>query len=374
MVKGKKRVLVVFGTRPEAIKMSPVIHELRQREHSFDCIVCVTAQHREMLDQVLEWFEIVPEYDLNIMKHSQDLFDITISALLGMRKVLSKSRPDVVLVHGDTTTSTAATLAAFYMKIPVGHVEAGLRTHNMYSPYPEEINRQLTSRMASFHFSPTESNRANLLQERVPVGSVFVTGNTVIDALLWTMDKIKSGKFSGNTVIRDIVSYNYAKLILVTAHRRESFGKGFENICNALRFIAIQNPDTAIVYPVHPNPNVTTIVNEMLGEEKNIYLIPPMDYQNFVYLMSVSDIILTDSGGVQEEAPSLGKPVLVMREVTERLEGLESGTIRLVGTDPDKIVNEVSSCLAGKFKAEGNNPYGNGSAASRIADILEENI
>ena len=343
----KKRILLVFGTRPEAIKMAPLVKELQKHPDTFETVVCVTAQHRQMLDQVLQIFGIVPDYDLDIMQAGQDLYDVTSRVLLGMREVLKSARPDVVLVHGDTSTSTAAALAAFYQQIPVGHVEAGLRTGNIYSPWPEEMNRQITGRLASLHFAPTPLSRANLLAEGVSSESIHVTGNTVIDALFMVVDQIRKDGL-GDDLKADLIrrfpalkpalagehSAAPRRLILVTGHRRENFGQGFENICQALAEIATMHPDVDIVYPVHLNPNVQEPVQRILGNANasNVILIEPVDYLPFVYLMDRSYLIITDSGGVQEEAPSLGKPVLVMRETTERPEAVEAGTVRLVGT------------------------------------------
>ena len=368
------KVLAVFGTRPEAIKMAPVVHALSRK---VDVKVCVTAQHREMLDQVLDLFEITPDYDLDIMKPEQDLFDITSNVLLGIRKVLQSECPDIVLVHGDTTTSMATAMAAFYLQIPVGHVEAGLRTHNINSPFPEEFNRQLTSRIATFHFAPTEIARQNLLEEKVQDSQIFVTGNTVIDALLSMVEKARSTNFSDN--ILEVAPFLKQKsdtfrVILVTGHRRENFGQGFEEICQALRDIARENPDVKIIYPVHLNPNVREPVNRILSNINNVYLIEPMEYLTFIKLMDLSYLILTDSGGIQEEAPSLGKPVLVMRDTTERPEALEAGTVKLVGTNKEKIVKMVNQLLTdNKFYGQmsrAHNPYGDGDSSNMICDIL----
>ncbi|MFA9395554.1 MAG: non-hydrolyzing UDP-N-acetylglucosamine 2-epimerase [Halodesulfovibrio sp.] len=370
----KKKILTVFGTRPEAIKMAPLVDKLSQ-DPRYVSKVCVTAQHREMLDQVLELFEIKPDFDLDLMKSGQSLGEITSKILLHLKKVLQEFQPDVVLVHGDTATTFAASLAAYYEQIPVGHVEAGLRTGNLYSPWPEEANRKLTGAIATYHFAPTELSQSNLLRESVQVDSIFVTGNTVIDALLAVVDKIKTNP---ELQVELEESFNflkcYKKVILVTGHRRESFGDGFERICQALAQIAASNPEVGIVYPVHLNPNVSAPVNELLGDIKNIHLIPPQAYLSFIYLMIRSDIILTDSGGIQEEAPSLGKPVLVMRDTTERPEAVEAGTVKLVGTDANKIVNEVDRLLANAEHylrmSEAHNPYGDGSACERILDAL----
>ncbi|MBP1036995.1 UDP-N-acetylglucosamine 2-epimerase (non-hydrolyzing) [Serratia fonticola] len=369
------KVLTVFGTRPEAIKMAPLVHALAQ-DDAFESRVCVTAQHREMLDQVLRLFEIVPDYDLNIMKPGQGLSEITCRILEGIKGVLEDFKPDVVLVHGDTTTTMATSLAAFYQRIPVGHVEAGLRTGNLYSPWPEEANRKLTGHLAMYHFSPTENSRQNLLRESLRDDHIFVTGNTVIDALLWVRDRIMH-----NPELRSSLDQRYPfldankKLILVTGHRRESFGGGFERICSALAEIALQHPDVQVVYPVHLNPNVSEPVNRILKGIDNIILIDPQDYLPFVYLMTRSYLILTDSGGIQEEAPSLGKPVLVMRDTTERPEAVDAGTVQLVGTDVAKIVDAVTRLLAdeGEYHAmsRAHNPYGDGHACQRILEALK---
>jgi len=379
-----KKILSVFGTRPEAIKMAPVVKELEKHPDVFASKVCVTAQHREMLDQVLELFDIKPDYDLNIMQPGQDLFDVTCNVLQGLKPVLEKERPDIVLVHGDTTTTMAASLAAFYCSIPVGHVEAGLRTHNKYAPFPEEINRKVTGTVTDLHFAPTASAGNNLLREGVPAESISVTGNTVIDALFMVLDRIKKGGLEKQIIDKLTVNHpelkpvieNSSRLILVTGHRRENFGKGFENICQALAEIATANPDVNIVYPVHLNPRVQEPVKRMLGSGKhaNIFLIEPLDYLPFVYLMDRSYLIITDSGGVQEEAPSLGKPVLVMRDTTERPDAVDMGTVKLVGTDQEAIVKNVSSLLSDckRYEAMANavNPYGDGRATSRILAIL----
>ncbi|MBC3381499.1 UDP-N-acetylglucosamine 2-epimerase (non-hydrolyzing) [Serratia fonticola] len=369
------KVLTVFGTRPEAIKMAPLVHALAQ-DDAFESRVCVTAQHREMLDQVLRLFEIVPDYDLNIMKPGQGLSEITCRILEGIKGVLEDFKPDVVLVHGDTTTTMATSLSAFYQRIPVGHVEAGLRTGNLYSPWPEEANRKLTGHLAMYHFSPTENSRQNLLRESLRDDHIFVTGNTVIDALLWVRDRIMH-----NPELRSSLDQRYPfldankKLILVTGHRRESFGGGFERICSALAEIALQHPDVQVVYPVHLNPNVSEPVNRILKGIDNIILIDPQDYLPFVYLMTRSYLILTDSGGIQEEAPSLGKPVLVMRDTTERPEAVDAGTVQLVGTDVAKIVDAVTRLLTdeGEYHAmsRAHNPYGDGHACQRILEALK---
>ena len=382
-----KKVLLVFGTRPEAIKMAPLVKKF-QEDSEFQTIVCVTAQHREMLDQVLDIFDIKPDYDLNIMKQGQDLYDITSRVLLGLRDVLNETNPDVVLVHGDTTTSTAAALAAFYKQIPVAHVEAGLRTNNIYSPWPEEMNRRITGRIATYHLAPTELSRQNLLKENVDNQNIIITGNTVIDALLWVVNKIKSDVNLAETLQINIKNNGYdidriedkRKLVLITGHRRENFGEGFRNICNAIKTLSIKYPDVDFVYPMHLNPNVRKPIAEIFGNDKdksgNTFFIEPLDYLNFVFLMEKADIILTDSGGIQEEAPSLGKPVLVMRDNTERPEALEAGTVKLVGTDYDKIINEVSELLDNEESynkmSKAVNPYGDGSACKRIVDFLKE--
>jgi len=373
-----KKVLLVFGTRPEAIKMAPLVKAF-QKEKSFETKVCVTAQHREMLDQVLDMFEIVPEYDLNLMKPGQDLYDITSNVLLGMKDVLSDFRPDVVLVHGDTTTTSATSLAAFYQKIKVGHIEAGLRTHDIYSPWPEEANRQITGVLASYHFAPTIASQENLLKENKDKKNIIVTGNTVIDALFLALEKIENDELLKNQIITNLnLEYKIddtKKLILVTGHRRENFGQGFINICESLKTLAINNPDVDIVYPVHLNPNVQKPVKEILSDVSNIYLINPLQYESFLYLMNKSYFIITDSGGVQEEAPSLGKPVLVMRDTTERPEALEAGTVKLVGTNPQIIIKEAQTLLDNKVEYEkmskAHNPYGDGNACQKIVDFLK---
>ena len=352
-----KKIMLVFGTRPEAIKMAPLVKEFQKRPNEFQTIVCVTGQHREMLDQVLHIFEITPDYDLNIMKQGQDLYDVTARVLLGMRDVLKEARPDVVLVHGDTTTSTAAALAAFYQQIPVGHVEAGLRTHNIYSPWPEEMNRQLTGRLATYHFAPTPLSRQNLLSEGVQESHITVTGNTVIDALYMVVDKIKRDKALDAELEKLLKQSGYdvnrlsagKKLVLITGHRRENFGDGFISMCRAIKTLTEKYPEVDFVYPMHLNPNVRKPIHEVFGEDLsglgNMFFIEPLEYLSFVYLMEKSTIVLTDSGGIQEEAPGLGKPVLVMRDTTERPEALEAGTVKLVGTDYDKIIKEVSALI-----------------------------
>ena len=371
------KVLIVFGTRPEAIKMAPVVHALSDK---LNVKVCVTAQHREMLDQVLDLFDITPDYDLDIMRQGQDLFDLTSNVLNGMKQVLTKDRPDVVLVHGDTTTTMATTMAAFYLQIPVGHIEAGLRTYNLKSPFPEEFNRQLTTRIVQFHFAPTQNARQNLLNEQIADNQIYVTGNTVIDALLLIVEKARLTNFSD--VILENMPFlqgemkSASRIILVTGHRRENFGQGFEEICQALRDIAINNPNVQIVYPVHLNPNVREPVNRILSNIDNIYLVEPMEYLFFIKLMDISYFILTDSGGIQEEAPSLGKPVLVMRNTTERPEAVDAGTVKLVGTDKNKIVKMVNQLLTDKNEyqkmSKAHNPYGEGLASRAICKVLEE--
>lgn len=378
--------MLVFGTRPEAIKMAPLVKELKKDEEHFKTIVCVTGQHREMLDQVLQIFEIVPDYDLNIMKQGQDLYDVTSRVLIGMRDILREVSPDIVLVHGDTTTSTAAALASFYQQIPVGHVEAGLRTHNIYSPWPEEMNRQITGRIASFDFAPTPLSKENLLKENVDEGKITVTGNTVIDALYWVVDKIKNDK-KLNAELKELLRHagydtnrleNGKRLVLITGHRRENFGDGFIHMCTAIKDLTQKYPDVDFVYPMHLNPNVRKPIHEVFGENLenlgNMFFIEPLEYLSFVYLMEQSFIVLTDSGGIQEEAPGLGKPVLVMRDTTERPEALDAGTVKLVGTDYNKIVTEVSTLLDNKTSYEkmshAVNPYGDGKACGRILKVL----
>ena len=381
-----RKVLLVFGTRPEAIKMAPLVMELQKQKERIETVVCVTGQHREMLDQVLEIFDIKPDYDLNIMKRGQDLYDVTARVLTGMREVLKEIKPDIVLVHGDTTTSTAAALAAFYQQIPVGHVEAGLRTHNIYSPWPEEMNRLLTGRLATYHFSPTPLSRNNLIKESINDRNIIVTGNTVIDALYWVVDKIKNNKELDNELESVLSKAGYdvnrldngKKLVLITGHRRENFGDGFINMCTAIKDLTIKHPNVDFVYPMHLNPNVRKPIHEVFGEDlsslKNMFFIEPLEYLSFVYLMEKSSIVLTDSGGIQEEAPGLGKPVLVMRDTTERPEALNAGTVKLVGTDYNKIVNEVSSLIDDKAAYEkmskAVNPYGDGLACGRIVNAL----
>ncbi|MDE1481876.1 non-hydrolyzing UDP-N-acetylglucosamine 2-epimerase [Xenorhabdus bovienii] len=371
------KVLTVFGTRPEAIKMAPLVHALA-KDADFDAKVCVTAQHREMLDQVLHLFEITPDFDLNIMKKGQDLTDITCRILEGMKPVLEEFKPDVVLVHGDTATTMATSLAAFYQRIPVGHIEAGLRTGDLYSPWPEEANRKIAGHLAMYHFAPTENSQNNLLKESIAGSSIFVTGNTVIDALLWVRDRIVSDDaLSGQLAkLYPFIDPN-KKMILVTGHRRESFGGGFERICEALAQVARAHPEVQVVYPVHLNPNVSEPVKRILHDIDNVILINPQDYLPFVYLMNHAYMILTDSGGIQEEAPSLGKPVLVMRDTTERPEAVDAGTVRLVGTKTQTIVEEVTRLLtddiAYQQMSRAHNPYGDGQACQRILEALRKN-
>ena len=384
----KKKIMLVFGTRPEAIKMAPLVKAFQSYPQDFDTIVCVTGQHREMLDQVLSIFDIRPDYDLNIMKQGQDLYDVTSKVLLGMRDVLKEVQPHVVLVHGDTTTSTAAALAAFYQQIPVGHVEAGLRTHNIYSPWPEEMNRQITRRIASYNFSPTTLSRQNLLDEGVVADRIFVTGNTVIDALHMVVNKIKCDNGLSQILEKQIFAHGYdmgrisqdRRMVLITGHRRENFGEGFIHICKAIQTLSQRFPNVDFVYPMHLNPNVRKPIHEVFGEQLdglgNMFFIEPLEYVEFVYLMEKSSIVLTDSGGIQEEAPGLGKPVLVMRDTTERPEALEAGTVKLVGTDFNKIVTEVSMLLeddnAYEKMSKAVNPYGDGMACGRIvAEFLK---
>lgn len=381
-----RKIMLVFGTRPEAIKMAPLVKEFQKYPEIFKTIVCVTGQHREMLDQVLRLFKIVPDYDLNIMKSGQDLYDVTVRVLMGMRDILKNSQPDIVLVHGDTTTSTAAALAAFYQQIPVGHVEAGLRTYNIYSPWPEEMNRQITSRIAKYNFAPTSLSKENLMRENVNENKIFVTGNTVIDALYWVIDRIKQDKALENNLQSILVKSGYdvnrlvkdKRLVLITGHRRENFGAGFIHICMAIRELKDKYPDVDFVYPMHLNPNVRKPIHEIFGENLNnlgnMFFIEPLEYFSFVYLMEKSNMVLTDSGGIQEEAPGLGKPVLVMRETTERPEAISAGTVKLVGTDYNMIVNGVSNLLEDevtyKKMSKAINPYGDGFACRRIVNIL----
>jgi len=373
------KVLSVFGTRPEAIKMAPVVLGLQQAEN-IESLVCVTAQHREMLDQVLELFEIKPDYDLNIMKPGQDLYDVTANALLGMRDVLRDCKPDLVLVHGDTTTCFSAALAAFYEQIKVGHVEAGLRTGDMSAPFPEEANRSLVGRIASYHFAPTEGSRQNLLKENVNDKNIVVTGNTVIDALLMVRDKVNVYPESqwrehfGDEVY-DRISNQDQKFILITGHRRENFGQGFVDLCTAIKTLADNHPDWNLIYPVHLNPNVQKPVKKILGDTENVFLIDPQDYAPFVWLMDQCDLILTDSGGIQEEGPSLGKPVLVMRDVTERPEAVDAGTVKLVGTNTNAIIDGIEAVLGSSEQysrmSKAHNPYGDGNAVKKISHFLK---
>lgn len=385
----KKRIMLVFGTRPEAIKMAPLVKELQKYPEKFQTMVCVTGQHREMLDQVLHIFDIIPDNDLNIMKQGQDLYDVTARVLTGMRDVLRENRPDVVLVHGDTTTSTATALAAFYQQIPVGHVEAGLRTHNIYSPWPEEMNRQLTGRIATYHFSPTLLSKQNLLNEGIGEDNIVVTGNTVIDALYMVVEKIKTDKKLNSELELALNKAGYnvnrlqneKKMVLVTGHRRENFGNGFISMCHAIRALREKYLEVDFVYPMHLNPNVRSAIHEVFGDNlsglSNMFFIEPLEYLSFVCLMEKATVVLTDSGGIQEEAPALGKPVLVMRNTTERPEALEAGTAKLVGTNYDRIVNEVSALLDNRDyydqRSQAVNPYGDGFACRRIVEVLRQN-
>ena len=380
-----KKIMLVFGTRPEAIKMAPLVKEFQKDKENFETIVCVTGQHREMLDQVLTIFDIKPDYDLNIMKQGQDLTDVTVRVLTGMCDVFKECRPDIVLVHGDTTTSTAAALAAFYAQIPVGHVEAGLRTHNIYNPWPEEMNRQITGRIATYNFSPTPLSESNLKNEAA-LGQIFVTGNTVIDALQIVVEKLKNDTVLTKEQDKVLANAGYditrlsgdKKLVLITGHRRENFGDGFVRMCTAMKDLSEKYPEVDFVYPMHLNPNVRKTIHKVFGEDlsnlKNFFFIEPLQYLEFVYLMNKANIVLTDSGGIQEEAPGLGKPVLVMRDTTERPEALSSGTVHLVGTDYNKIMDEVSTLLASQEAyarmSHAANPYGDGQACRRIADVL----
>jgi UDP-N-acetylglucosamine 2-epimerase (non-hydrolysing) len=387
----KKRIMLVFGTRPEAIKVAPLVKAFQQRTDQFETIVCVTGQHREMLDQVLRLFEITPDYDLNIMKQGQDLYDVTAWVLTGLRDVYQEAKPDMVFVHGDTTTSMAAALAAFYQQIPVAHIEAGLRTHNIYSPWPEEMNRQITSRIASYNLAPTSLSKENLLKEGVKAETIAVTGNTVIDALYLVVDKIKQDTSLSSQLQEQLKKAGYdtarlnngRKLVLITGHRRENFGDGFVNMCNAIKTLTEKYPEVDFVYPMHLNPNVRKPILEIFGEEavsgtnggeRNIFFIEPLEYLPFVYLMEQSTLVLTDSGGIQEEAPGLGKPVLVMRDTTERPEAVDAGTVKLVGTNYDLIVKEVSLLLDDethyRSMAQANNPYGDGQACERIIEFV----
>ena len=382
-----KKVMLVFGTRPEAIKMAPLVKALQKQDRNFQPIVCVTGQHREMLDQVLQIFEISPDYDLNIMKRGQDLYDVSAKVLLGLRDVLTTSRPDIVLVHGDTTTSSMAALAAFYQQIPVGHVEAGLRTHNIYSPWPEEMNRQITGRIASFHYAPTEGSKKNLLCENISESNILVTGNTVIDALQWVLNKIHQNAALTEELATALLRAGYdvnrlqhgKKMVLITGHRRENFGDGFISICQAIKELANRYPYVDFIYPMHLNPNVREPIRKVFGSDLenagNIFFINPLEYLLFVFLMEKAYLVLTDSGGIQEEAPSLGKPVLVMRDTTERPEAVDAGTVALVGTNFDKIVTSVSTLLDNSEiynrMSRAMNPYGDGKACDRICSHIE---
>lgn len=385
-----KKIMLVFGTRPEAIKMAPLVKAFQARKEDFKTVVCVTGQHREMLDQVLSLFDIKPDFDLNIMKQGQDLYDVTSRVLLGMRDVFKTCVPDILFVHGDTTTSTAAALAAFYHQIPVAHVEAGLRTGNIYSPWPEEMNRLITGRIATYNLSPTKLSRENLLRENVSDSKIVVTGNTVIDALHWVTNKINNDKDLNANLAKELVTKGYdvtrlsngRRLVLITGHRRENFGDGFRNICNALKALSEKYPDVDFVYPMHLNPNVRRPIHEAFGEDLsnlgNMFFIEPLEYLMFIFLMEKSDVVLTDSGGIQEEAPGLGKPVLVMRDTTERPEALEAGTVKLVGTDYDAIVDNVSLLLDNREAYErmshAVNPYGDGKACGRIIDFIKSKM
>ena len=381
-----KTIMLIFGTRPEAIKMCPLVKELQKFPDKFKTLVCVTGQHREMLDQVLNVFNVNPDFDLNIMKHGQDLYDVTSRILIGMRKVFKECHPDIVLVHGDTTTSTAGALAAFYNQIPVGHVEAGLRTYNIYSPWPEEINRQITGRIATYNFAPTQLSKKNLIEEKV-FGNIYVTGNTVIDALQTIVNKLKKNKDLQSKLKQELLLSGYditrlenkKKLVLITGHRRENFGEGFVHMISAMKDLSEKYPNVDFVYPMHPNPNVREPIRKIFGNSQihsNFFFVEPLQYLEFIYLMDLSTIVLTDSGGIQEEAPGLGKPVLAMRDTTERPEALSSGTVRLVGTNHKKIITEVSSLLdndrAYKQMSKATNPYGDGRACWRIAKILND--
>lgn len=377
----RKKVMLVFGTRPEAIKMAPLCHALRAKPDVFETLICVTAQHRQMLDQVLTVFDIVPDIDLNLMKPGQDLFDVTASVLLGMRDVLREHRPDILLVHGDTTTTLAAAMAGFYAGVPVGHVEAGLRTHDLYAPFPEEFNRQVASKLTRWHFAPTAASRNNLIAERVPDQQIAVTGNTVIDALFWVLNRIESDPARCQTT-REFLNQSLPfewqsdRFVLITGHRRENFGEGFLQICHALLDLANAYPAVRFVYPVHLNPNVQQPVHDILDGLSNVHLVDPLDYEPFVFLLKNAYLVITDSGGIQEEAPSLGKPVLVMRDVTERPEAVEAGTVRLVGAHRDSIVRNIADLLdneeAYAAMARAHNPYGDGKACERIVRKLEE--
>lgn len=386
MTRQQKTVMLVFGTRPEAIKMAPLIKEFQKKSDIFNTLVCVTAQHRQLLDQVMDVFHLTADYDLDIMQQGQDLYDITSRVLLSMRDVLRQTRPELVLVHGDTTTSTAAALAAFYQQIPVGHIEAGLRTGNIYSPWPEEMNRQITGRIASYHFAPTETSRENLLKENVHPSNIYVTGNTVIDALHLVVNELKCDKQLADRERQTLIGCGYdvsrlnegKKLVLITGHRRENFGDGFHNICKAIKMLVLRHPNVDFVYPMHLNPNVRNPIRQVFGENlndfQNLFFIEPLEYLSFVYLMEKSFLVLTDSGGVQEEAPSLGKPVLVMRDTTERPEAVLAGTVKLVGANCQKIVDGVSQLILDdhsyNLMSKANNPYGDGQASKRIVEII----
>ncbi len=379
-MKSKKKIMLVFGTRPEAIKVAPLYHALMSRSDLFETQVCVTAQHRQMLDQVLRVFDIKADIDLDLMKSGQDLFDVTSSVLVGMREVLKSERPNILLVHGDTTTTLASAIAGFYSGILVGHIEAGLRTNDFYAPFPEEFNRQVTSKIAKWHFAPTVLSRQNLLNEGVSESKIFVTGNTVIDSLFWVLDRIDSDALRRASISQFLeerlpFAWQQDRFVMITGHRRENFGDGFMQICEALKQLAIRYPNIHFVYPVHLNPNVQEPVNSILMGLTNVYLIDPLDYEPFVYLLKHCYLVLTDSGGIQEEAPSLGKPVLVMREVTERPEAIDAGTVRLVGANRERIVANVSELIENeasyKKMSHAHNPYGDGKACGRIIDILE---
>jgi UDP-N-acetylglucosamine 2-epimerase (non-hydrolysing) len=377
----KKKIILVFGTRPEAIKMAPLYHALKALPDEFETQLCVTAQHRQMLDQVLKVFEITPDIDLNLMKPGQDLFDVTVGVLHGMRDVLQSHKSDALLVHGDTSTTLAAAMAGFYLGVPVGHVEAGLRTHDLQAPFPEEFNRQVVSKLTKWHFAPTAFSRQNLLAERVPVNNITVTGNTVIDALFWVLNRIDTDT-RRSQAIAELLSrqlnfdWRNQRFVLMTGHRRENFGDGFLQICHALKDLAARYPSVQFVYPVHLNPNVQQPVNAILADLPNVHLIAPLDYEPFVYLLKHSHIVLTDSGGIQEEAPSLGKPVLVMRDVTERPEAIEAGTVRLIGADRSRIVANVAELIDSPASytamSRAHNPYGDGKACERIVSVLRE--
>ncbi|ALT76181.1 non-hydrolyzing UDP-N-acetylglucosamine 2-epimerase [Paucibacter sp. KCTC 42545] len=377
----KKKVMLVFGTRPEAIKMAPLYHALRRYGADFETLTCVTAQHRQMLDQVLQTFDITPDIDLNLMKPGQDLFDVTAAVLLAMRDVIQRERPDVLLIHGDTTTTLATAIAGFYAGVPVGHVEAGLRTHDLSAPFPEEFNRQVASKLTRWHFAPTAVSRQNLLDERVPDDRITITGNTVIDALMWVLARI-DGDAGRQAQVCELLderlpfNWRTKRFVLITGHRRENFGDGFLQICEALRELAVAYPGVHFVYPVHLNPNVQQPVNDILSGLVNLHLVAPIDYEPFVYLLKHAHLVLTDSGGIQEEAPSLGKPVLVMRDVTERPEAVAAGTVRLVGAHRQRIVDNVRELLdseaAYQSMARAHNPYGDGQACGRIVDLLKE--